>query len=304
MQVHASLPPVLIFTCTCTMAKESTLRALTVQPKPSCTYTAPPGCTESTDSPAQAQLSAKAALFILIIASCPDTHLRWHNSYWRHVKSAVSHAQAQLSAKADSFRPGGALRALAVLRKPSCPRELVYRFAPALMADAPEETVDALVAANPPLEPSLLSNCMLPAPSSMELSSATTSLCCTASLTVYVASVLQTSFPNTLPTQMLTTIPLYSFLSESLIPALLRLATPASPIASHPSFAALCFTRLSHRGPAGCFAVPHICGGRTTSLPRQCFVYAVDGPPCCQYRCVCLCAAVLAQTKDYRATTG
>ncbi|KAF5834626.1 Pep3/Vps18/deep orange family-domain-containing protein [Dunaliella salina] len=50
-------------------------------------------------------------------------------------------------------RPGGALRALAVLRKPSCPRELVYRFAPALMADAPEETVDALVAANPPLEP-------------------------------------------------------------------------------------------------------------------------------------------------------
>ena len=64
-----------------------------------------------------------------------------------------AHTRAHTCRHIHMQRPGGALRALAVLRKPSCPRELVYRFAPALMADAPDETVDALVAANPPFEP-------------------------------------------------------------------------------------------------------------------------------------------------------
>ncbi|KAL6750360.1 hypothetical protein V8C86DRAFT_2814246 [Haematococcus lacustris] len=53
-------------------------------------------------------------------------------------------------------RPGGASRALAVLRKPSCAPALTYRFAPALVAAAPQETVDHLIAARPPLEPRLL----------------------------------------------------------------------------------------------------------------------------------------------------
>ena len=50
-------------------------------------------------------------------------------------------------------RPDGAVRALAVLRKPSCSPELAYRFAPGLLAAAPAQAVDFLVSVRPPLEP-------------------------------------------------------------------------------------------------------------------------------------------------------
>lgn len=40
-----------------------------------------------------------------------------------------------------------------MLRKPSVPRELTYRFAPGLLVAAPEAAVDLFVAAQPPLEP-------------------------------------------------------------------------------------------------------------------------------------------------------
>ncbi|GLC42145.1 hypothetical protein PLESTB_000635800 [Pleodorina starrii] len=50
-------------------------------------------------------------------------------------------------------QPGGAIRALAVLRSPAVSRELVYKFAPGLVAAAAEEAVDFFVAQRPPLEP-------------------------------------------------------------------------------------------------------------------------------------------------------
>ncbi|KAG2496729.1 hypothetical protein HYH03_005142 [Edaphochlamys debaryana] len=50
-------------------------------------------------------------------------------------------------------QPGGALRALAVLRSPAVSRELVYRFAPGLVAAAAEEAVDFFIAERPPLDP-------------------------------------------------------------------------------------------------------------------------------------------------------
>ncbi|KXZ53919.1 hypothetical protein GPECTOR_6g837 [Gonium pectorale] len=49
-------------------------------------------------------------------------------------------------------RPGP-LRALTVLRSPSVSRELLYKFAPALVAAAAEEAVDAFIAERPPLDP-------------------------------------------------------------------------------------------------------------------------------------------------------
>ncbi|KAK9832068.1 hypothetical protein WJX81_003754 [Elliptochloris bilobata] len=48
---------------------------------------------------------------------------------------------------------GEAGRALAVLRRPGVSPELLYKFAPALVAAAPGPTVDAWLAAQPPLEP-------------------------------------------------------------------------------------------------------------------------------------------------------
>lgn len=48
---------------------------------------------------------------------------------------------------------GEAGRALALLRRPDTPRELAYKFAPALMAAAPRATVDFCIAAQPPLDP-------------------------------------------------------------------------------------------------------------------------------------------------------
>ena len=48
---------------------------------------------------------------------------------------------------------GEAARALAVLRRPGVSPELLYKFAPALVAAAPGPTVDAWLAAQPPLEP-------------------------------------------------------------------------------------------------------------------------------------------------------
>lgn len=46
-----------------------------------------------------------------------------------------------------------AQRALEVLRRPSVSQELHYKFAPALVALAPELTVQAWMDAQPPLEP-------------------------------------------------------------------------------------------------------------------------------------------------------
>lgn len=48
---------------------------------------------------------------------------------------------------------GDAGRALALLRLPGTPRELAYKFAPALMAASPSAAVDAWLAAQPPLDP-------------------------------------------------------------------------------------------------------------------------------------------------------
>ncbi|MEW5309299.1 MAG: hypothetical protein WDW38_001194 [Sanguina aurantia] len=50
-------------------------------------------------------------------------------------------------------RPGGTARALAVLRKPSVSPELVYKFAPSLVASGVEATVDFLITQQPPLDP-------------------------------------------------------------------------------------------------------------------------------------------------------
>lgn len=50
-------------------------------------------------------------------------------------------------------RPDGASRALSILRKPSCPAELIYRFAPGLMVAAPGACVDLLISTRPPLDP-------------------------------------------------------------------------------------------------------------------------------------------------------
>uniref|UniRef100_A0A1D2AFE6 Pep3/Vps18 beta-propeller domain-containing protein n=1 Tax=Auxenochlorella protothecoides TaxID=3075 RepID=A0A1D2AFE6_AUXPR len=51
---------------------------------------------------------------------------------------------------------GQVTRALEVLRSPAVSPELAYKFAPALAALAPEESVRAWVAANPPLDPERL----------------------------------------------------------------------------------------------------------------------------------------------------
>ena len=48
---------------------------------------------------------------------------------------------------------GEAGRALALLRRPGVPQELSYKFAPALVAAAPAEAVDAWMAAQPALNP-------------------------------------------------------------------------------------------------------------------------------------------------------
>ncbi|GIL52118.1 hypothetical protein Vafri_8045 [Volvox africanus] len=50
-------------------------------------------------------------------------------------------------------QPGGAIRALTVLRNPSVSRELVYKFAPGLVAAAAEEAVDFFISQRPPLDP-------------------------------------------------------------------------------------------------------------------------------------------------------
>ncbi|GLI64360.1 hypothetical protein VaNZ11_007601 [Volvox africanus] len=50
-------------------------------------------------------------------------------------------------------QPDGAIRALTVLRNPSVSRELVYKFAPGLVAAAAEEAVDFFISQRPPLDP-------------------------------------------------------------------------------------------------------------------------------------------------------
>lgn len=54
---------------------------------------------------------------------------------------------------------GDAARALMLLRRPGVPRELAYKFAPALMAAAPDATVEAWLSAQPPLDPRQGSHC-------------------------------------------------------------------------------------------------------------------------------------------------
>ncbi|KAI8463559.1 MAG: hypothetical protein J3K34DRAFT_462375 [Monoraphidium minutum] len=50
-------------------------------------------------------------------------------------------------------RPDGAMRALAVLRKPGVSTELVYKFAPPVVAQATDDAVDYLVSRGPALDP-------------------------------------------------------------------------------------------------------------------------------------------------------
>ncbi|KAJ9515226.1 hypothetical protein QJQ45_002352 [Haematococcus lacustris] len=95
-----------------------------------------------------------------------DRGPHFHNTFWHHVLDVgttvnLLGAYGRMDdllvfAQVGSGRVGGASRALAVLRKPSCAPALTYRFAPALVAAAPQETVDHLIAARPPLEPRLL----------------------------------------------------------------------------------------------------------------------------------------------------
>lgn len=67
--------------------------------------------------------------------------------------AGVTNIYAAAMAPHTNSAMSGALRALAVLRRPSVSRELVYRFAPGLVAAAPAEAVDFFVSARPPLEP-------------------------------------------------------------------------------------------------------------------------------------------------------
>lgn len=53
---------------------------------------------------------------------------------------------------------GEASQALLLLRRPDTPRELIYKFAPPLMAAAAEATVDFWLTCHPPLEPSYASH--------------------------------------------------------------------------------------------------------------------------------------------------
>lgn len=48
---------------------------------------------------------------------------------------------------------GHAAAALAVLRRPGLSQELSYKFAPQLVSMAPAESVDAWMAAQPPMDP-------------------------------------------------------------------------------------------------------------------------------------------------------
>ena len=48
---------------------------------------------------------------------------------------------------------GQATAALAVLRRPGVSQELSTKFAPALLAIAPAETVDAWMSSQPPMDP-------------------------------------------------------------------------------------------------------------------------------------------------------
>ena len=65
----------------------------------------------------------------------------------------ISHAQDSEAVLEHLVTRGEAGRALALLRRPGVSQELSYKFAPALVAAAPAEAVDAWMAAQPALNP-------------------------------------------------------------------------------------------------------------------------------------------------------
>ena len=72
---------------------------------------------------------------------------------WHQLTVMVPHEQDSEAVLEHLVTRGEAGRALALLRRPGVPQELSYKFAPALVAAAPAETVDAWMAAQPALNP-------------------------------------------------------------------------------------------------------------------------------------------------------
>lgn len=66
-------------------------------------------------------------------------HKGAHSPHFDHTQLSTASWQAE--------------RALEVLRRPSVSQELYYKFAPALVAQAPALTVQAWIDVQPPLEP-------------------------------------------------------------------------------------------------------------------------------------------------------
>ena len=60
--------------------------------------------------------------------------------------------QPSIAPCCTSQNPLSARKALAVMRKPSCGAELIYKFAPGLVAAITEEAVDFFITAKPPLD--------------------------------------------------------------------------------------------------------------------------------------------------------
>ena len=82
---------------------------------------------------------------------------------WMGLRQTVLQPQDWEAVVEFLMQRGEAERALPVLRRPGVSQELWYKFAPTLMLLAPGPTVDAWMAAQPPLDPprydSLLDAC-------------------------------------------------------------------------------------------------------------------------------------------------
>ena len=72
---------------------------------------------------------------------------------WHPLTTTIPHSQDSEAVLEHLVTRGEAGRALALLRRPGVPQELSYKFAPALVAAAPAEAVDAWMAAQPALNP-------------------------------------------------------------------------------------------------------------------------------------------------------